>query len=265
MKTLLFFITITFSALSTFAEIVDVVILHTNDIHSQFAYENALLGTIQELREKYPESLLLDAGDVFESKVPKALMSEGLAVVDLMNQAGYDGITLGDNAFDGFSLQEIRDCIVRFQFPVLSANLVEADTGDPIALPYWIYSLQKATIAVIGIYNEEALNQAGVLIADPYKVTKYYVTKIKKLVDCVVLLSHQGLKNDRIMAERIEGIDVIVGGSSQKVLKQPEKVGNTIIVQAGAYAQFVGVLELQVDTTLNQIHAWQGYLKSTKE
>jgi 2',3'-cyclic-nucleotide 2'-phosphodiesterase (5'-nucleotidase family) len=250
-------------ALPANAEMVEVVLFHTNDFHCSFPNEAAVIETIASLRERHPHSILLDAGDMFESKVPKALISQGKAVVDFMNQAGYDGMTLGDNAFDGFSIQQIQECMRRFSFPVLSANLVVRESGEPLALPYWIYTVNGAKIGVIGIYDEEPLTEAGLFIANALVSVRHYAKLIKNHVHCVVVLSHAGIKKDRQLARSVPDVNVIVGGSSQIPLFEPEKVRNAVIVQAGAYGEYVGVLQIKMNLDQNYIVSYEGRLEPT--
>jgi len=200
---------------------------------------------------------------MFESKNPKALLSRGEAVVEFMNRAGYDGMTLGDNAFTGFSLEDIQRCMKRFRFPVLSANLIIAESNEPLALPYWIYHCGKASIGVIGVYDEENLSHAGIAVAKAKTVVRYYIEKLKDKVDCLVVLSHEGLEKDRKLAESEKGIDVIIGGSSNAELFTPEVVEESLIVQAGSLGKYVGVLLLHIDLESNKIRSWKGWLQPT--
>jgi 2',3'-cyclic-nucleotide 2'-phosphodiesterase (5'-nucleotidase family) len=69
----------------------------------------------------------------------------------------------------------------------------------------------------------------------------------------VVLLTHLGLDRDKKLAAAVPGIDVIVGGHSHTVVTDPVVVGRTIIVQAGYYGLYLGVLELAVDEKTGRI------------
>jgi 5'-nucleotidase / UDP-sugar diphosphatase len=67
--------------------------------------------------------------------------------------------------------------------------------------------------------------------------------------DVVVLVSHMGTYEEKNLAMLIPGIDVIIGGHSHD-LNYPPIIGapnNTIIVQAGAYGEYLGDLELKYD------------------
>jgi len=69
----------------------------------------------------------------------------------------------------------------------------------------------------------------------------------------VVVLSHLGAEEDKKLAKEVDGIDVIVGGHSHTIMEHGEKVGNTIVVQAGSLGRFVGDLELDVDPSSKKI------------
>ena len=62
----------------------------------------------------------------------------------------------------------------------------------------------------------------------------------------VVVLSHLGLSGDKKLAEAVEGIDVIVGGHSHNRMTKAERVGDTLIVQAGAHGSDLGRLDLTI-------------------
>lgn len=259
-----FFLLILFqlTALAHAQDARDVVILHTNDFHSRFAQAKPLIETIRNLRRQYPHSILLDAGDAFEGDVSRVRETRGMAVVEFMNEAGYDGMTLGDNAFEALSISDVRKCIQSFNFPVLSSNLLDERDANPFALPYWVYTINRITLGVIGVFDED--EHAGVKIVNPIAVARHYIDLLKNKVDCVILLTHQGLKKDREMAEKIPGIDVIIGGSTQVALESPILIGTTIITQAGEYGKYVGVLQLKVNTSLNRVEAFTGELVPAK-
>ena len=69
----------------------------------------------------------------------------------------------------------------------------------------------------------------------------------------IIVLSHLGLDADKDLAQKIPGIHVIVGGHSHTALENPVVVGNTIIVQAGAYGLYLGVLKLKIDPETGRI------------
>jgi len=73
------------------------------------------------------------------------------------------------------------------------------------------------------------------------------VGELEGEVDLVVALTHIGLEQDRELAAQVEGIDLIVGGHSHTRMTEYERVGDTIIVQAGSYGRQLGLWEVTVD------------------
>jgi len=243
------------SGASARAGVAKVAILHTNDFHGGLDRADPLLESVRALRARYPESILLDAGDAFESKVPGSVETGGRAMVDFMNRAGYDGRTFGDNEFVDFRLEDVLANLKRLAFPTLSANL--RVKGEPIALPFFVYQRGGAAIAVIGVYGDhKSLARFGVEELSSKKTVQQLVSALKGKVDCVVLLSHSGAKRERGYAKAIPGIDVIVGGSTHAAL-DAEVEGETVIVRAAARGAAVGVLELEIDTDRNRVQKWR--------
>ncbi|MCP4762240.1 MAG: hypothetical protein GY870_10700 [archaeon] len=65
-----------------------------------------------------------------------------------------------------------------------------------------------------------------------------------KGIEIVILLSHSEFDDDKILAGELKKVDVIVGAHSQTLVKQPVKIGNTIIVPAGSNGAHIGILDL---------------------
>ena len=58
------------------------------------------------------------------------------------------------------------------------------------------------------------------------------------------MLSHQGSKVDRVLAQAVPGIDIIVGAHSHDEISPPERLGSTWLVQALSDAAVLGELTL---------------------
>lgn len=76
---------------------------------------------------------------------------------------------------------------------------------------------------------------------------------MRKKVDVIACLTHQGVYDDSVLAAHVPGIDVIVGGHSHTYLVNGVKVNSTQIVQAGNYGYYLGRVDLLVDTTTHSV------------
>ncbi len=233
-------------------------ILHVNDFHGfALPYKppgaDEPLGGIASLaraagrlRSEKP-TLLLAAGDMIQGNA-LANLFEGKPVVEMMNAMGFDAMAAGNHEFD-FGRETLRKRIGEARFPVLCANV----GGFDAFRPYKIFTVNGLAVAVVGIVAADTpvtthpRNVAGLSFLPPEEAVGRALEEIGGRADLVVVLSHMGFAADRALAEKVRGIDVIVGGHSHTKVERPARVGDTIIVQAWEHAKALGVLDLVVD------------------
>ena len=251
---------------------VDLTILHINDFHGYLLPtpgKDGKPGTggmayiakmVSRERAKNPEgTLLLAAGDMFQG-TPISNLFRGKPVIEAMNLMGFDAMALGNHEFD-WGMEAFQDLTQAAVFPFLAANQIDANGNLlPGVKPYILLHKKGLRIAVIGVispethYTTKPGNLRGYRVIAPEKVLPPVIEKLKKDgTGLVIVLSHMGLDVDREMASLISGIDLIVGGHSHTEVKTTVVVGPTIIVQAGYYGQYLGVLKIVVDTTARKI------------
>jgi 5'-nucleotidase / UDP-sugar diphosphatase len=247
-----------------------VTILHTNDMHSQYVPMPAFwvdknpkpeIGgmialdyLIRKNRDIYPNSLLLDAGDMLTGtplskiKVNGAL---GGGFAEMMNVLNYDAFTIGNHEFDG-GQENIAHLLNTMQFDVLSANFF-LNNKQVAKKSYNIYRVGNIRIGVIGLimdYVHDVVpkkHTANVTITDPAETAQKIINEIDSKTDLIVLLVHQGEDYDRQLTTQLKNVDVIVGGHSHTRITKLEKHNGIIVVQAGSKTQYLGRLTLDVE------------------
>ncbi len=212
-----------------------------------------LAALINQERSAYPDrTLLLDSGDAWYGSAI-TLMTEGRAGVEVMNAIGYDAMTLHWE----FNLgkETLLQRIAEANFAVLAQNLVDTDFEDRILEPSIIKEMNGLRVAVVGEAYPFSLLTTEDRDANPEMRMGYRDVELQEEidrlrqeegVDLVILLSHMGYAQDKAMAERLNGVDVIVGGHTHDILWQPEQVGETLILQGGSHGKFLGRLDLEV-------------------
>ena len=141
------------------------VILHTNDTHSQiFPISEQLPDTmkagrggfirriamLKEERQKHPDLLYFDSGDFWQGSA-YFTMFKGDAEIGLMNLMGIDASTLGNHEFD-FGLDNLAEMLKKANFPILCANY--DFTGTPmegITKPWIIIKRNGVKIGVFAV------------------------------------------------------------------------------------------------------------------
>ena len=81
---------------------------------------------LQQFRKENPDVLLFDCGDISQG-TPYYNMFKGEVEVTLMNEMGYDAMTIGNHEFD-FGLDNMARLFKLAKFPVECANYDLDDT-----------------------------------------------------------------------------------------------------------------------------------------
>jgi 5'-nucleotidase/UDP-sugar diphosphatase len=251
----------------------EIRILHLNDFHG-FAEpyrpfgSSELLGGIaylaakaKELRKEKP-TLLLAAGDMIQGH-NWANLSQGESVIELMNAMGFDAMVVGNHEFD-FGSEALKKRIAEARFPILGANV----EGLQALKPFIVKELSGIKVAIVGLVTSETpisthpRNVAGFRFLPVEEVSARYIQELKGRADLILFLTHLGHAADRILAEKVEGIDVIVGGHSHTKVAKPVRLGQTLIVQAWEHGKALGVLDLKIQD--GKIAGFDGHLEEIR-
>ena len=239
-----------------------ITILHVNDVHGRVELDEregamgfGILKTkVDELRAANPNTLLLNAGDTSHGTTIVNI-SEGAAMIDLMNLVGFDVLVPGNHDFNyGYKrLLELRDMA---EFPVVAANVVNEADESLYFEPYTIKELDGVKVGIFGLATDETKfkshprNTEGVGFTNAVEASKKMVAKLKEEgADVIIALAHLGIEGTTTMtskevAEQVEGIDLIVDGHSHEILDKA--VEGTLIVQADSYTKNIGMVDIQI-------------------
>jgi len=231
-----------------------VVLLHSNDIHSRLEHAAKIASFIAEERRSYGNErvLAVDCGDHMDRMRVETEGSDGLVNVELLNQAGYEVITLGNNEGLTYSSQTISDAYTdRAQFAVVCANMHDAANGEQPEwlLPSTIIDKNGLQIGIIGVTAafSDFYSLLGWEVSDPFTAVQEQTAQLREKVDVLVVMSHLGISLDKQMAEKLEGIDLILGAHTHHLLEEPIIIGETTICAAGKFGEYIGRVEIGID------------------
>ena len=193
-----------------------VTLVHTNDFHNHLTEAQA--ARLEDRRREIEgRGLLLDAGDAV-SAGNITYRPGGEPILDVMSDAGYDAMAVGNREFH-FTQAGFCSTLSRARFPVLSANVrpLRADTTLPV-VPSITRTLNGGVrITVFGLtvpmITERMLARkvSAYVFDEPIATAARLVPALRHECDVLVCLSHIGLARDRELAQRVPGIDVIIG------------------------------------------------------
>ena len=260
-----------------------ITILHTNDTHSQiepfdtshhkFANKGGVArraSLVQKVRKENPNTLLLDAGDIFQG-TPYFNYFGGEIEFKLMSLLKYDAATMGNHDFDN-SIEGFHHQLPNANFDFVCANYDFKNTIlNTLVKPYKIFFKDGIKIGVFGLGIElhnlvspELFKETNYL--DPIEITKDITRELKENENCdlIICLSHLGYhyKNtqkvsDLKLAAATKDIDLIIGGHTHTFLPKPTLVKNlddeTVLVnQVGAYGVNLGRIDFYFDKKNNK-------------
>lgn len=233
-------------------------ILHTNDIHSHFEYWPQIHRFLQTKRQEFEEKgesvFIFDIGDHVDRSNPFTEGTTGKGNIELLNEAGYDAVTIGNNEGITMSKTALSSLYDEANFDVVVGN-IRHENG---VMPKWakaskVYTTSSgSTVGIIGAtaYYQQFYNALGWEILPAREQLKVEAEKIK--TDLLICLSHLGLPEDRLLAEETN-IDVILGAHTHHVLPEGEKVNHSLLAATGKFGDFVGHVMIQLNTETSEI------------
>ncbi|WP_431027685.1 bifunctional metallophosphatase/5'-nucleotidase [Lysinibacillus sp. LZ02] len=240
-------------------------IFHTNDLHSHFEYWLRMQTFIKEQRRllasKGEVSFLVDIGDHLDRSNIYTEATLGKGNIQLLNEAEYDVVTIGNNEGITLSFEELSSLYETAQFDVVVANLNAIERDNPNWLkPYSILTTVYGTkIAVIGATAQfdvfyRTLNWE---VTEPRKALILLVQQLRKEVDIIVCLSHLGITDDELLAKECPDLDVIFGAHTHHVFPQGKHVNGVLLTGGGKFGQFTGHLTILYDHDQKHIESME--------
>jgi 5'-nucleotidase len=230
-------------------------ILHTNDLHGR-VHELARIATlVKHIRQKVTEAgghcLYLDAGDSEDTTLIESALTRGSSMNALLKAAGCDQVALGNAIPLRYGPQAVAKLAEYFGKPILCANLLDAQNNQIIGLqPLVKLEIDGLKIAIIGVTAPLGLYKDvfHCVCRDPVEIFPELISETKAAgAGLIIALTHIGSKNDVELAEKVNGIDLIIGGHDHKRIHPPMLVNNTLIAQSGQYGEALGRLDLVID------------------
>jgi 2',3'-cyclic-nucleotide 2'-phosphodiesterase/3'-nucleotidase len=272
-----------------------ITILLTSDIHGfmlpiQYANNEAtgngfarIAALINRERTENRDVLLIDNGDLIQG-TPLAYHHARLdaasenPMIQCLNKMNYDAAVIGNHEFN-YGLPLLHKAMSESAFPWLSANIIDARSGEPFFGPgYLLKSFEQGpTIAVLGLTTdyipnwEKAEHIAGLRFEPVLQAASKWVAFLReeKQADVVVVSYHGGIERDvetgeptepltgenvgYALCREVEGIDVLLTGHQHREIAGKQINGVTVI-QPGSQGTFLGKVQLTLEQTAS---GWQ--------
>jgi len=235
---------------------ITLTLLHINDHHSHLDAEKVPLlldiggkredvlverggfprvtTAMRELAQKSANVLKIHSGDASTGDLYFTL-TEGKADAALMNTVCFDSFTLGNHEFDNTDagIKKLMGYLHHSpcSTPILSAN-VRFGKSSPMygakspeaILPSVIVDREGEKVGIIGLTvagktKHSSRPNADTTFLDEAETAQKEIDRLQALgVNKIILATHVGYKRDQELAQKLSGVDVIVGGDSHSLL-----------------------------------------------
>jgi 2',3'-cyclic-nucleotide 2'-phosphodiesterase (5'-nucleotidase family) len=224
-------------------------IYHTSDLHDR----RHIAGPIAALRAAKP-GLYADCGDSLRGS--QTVFHRREPILAELDRAGVDVQAMGNREFH-YLLAAVRARVTQMHHPFVCANLIDTrgrslpfqpdltlrrvdDDGTAWSLRFFgllvvQYPPGSAWERLFGWRFLDPIETAARIAADTPEGTT------------LIALSHLGLRHDRLLAQQVPRLELILGGHSHDTLAEPEIAGGVPIVHAGPYGAYASRTELVKD------------------
>jgi 2',3'-cyclic-nucleotide 2'-phosphodiesterase (5'-nucleotidase family) len=265
-----------------------ITLLHTADIHSQlhihdefflengknvfkkrggFATMKTMINTLRNQNKS--NTLVIDGGDCFQGG-GVAAMSEGKAIVPLMNNIGYDIMLPGNWEVvygkemmmkDMFAYDGVKVCANMYH------NTKDELNGDLIFPPYFVKYIGGIKLGFIG-YNDPLTPKRqspayseGIKFTTPELNVAKYIKILREYEQCdmVFLLTHMGLAQQVGLANlpEVKGVDYILGADTHERVRTPIQGVHTKVTEPGAFGSFIAQMDIVIENGEVKDHSYQ--------
>ncbi|MBQ9042974.1 MAG: 5'-nucleotidase C-terminal domain-containing protein [Eggerthellaceae bacterium] len=259
-------------------------IIHTNDTHGHDmevaatanSEGNFSMAAIPQLKADWEakgyEVLIVDSGDATQG-TPLVDQSNGEAGITFMNACGYAAMAVGNHEFDR-GPDELAAYEKLAEFPLLSANVLDAKTGELRFKPNTIVELVGGTkVGLFGLTTpstmtttKPAMNKDFRFLGgeELYECAQKQVDELRAQgADLVVCLGHLG--NTELckpstsieVLNNVKGIDLFLDGHDHELVEQ--EVAGTLLVETGCYMHNIGLVAIDEGMPANNSIAYGSY------
>ncbi len=253
---------------------ITIAVAATADVHGRiYPYEYAIDSAdsdagysmtypfIKELRDEYPNALIIDVGDTVQDNSAELFNDMDIhPMVECMNMMAYDVWVPGNHEFN-FGLPFLERNLEAFDGRVVCANIKNVADDTHYVLPYQIFNIEGVKVAVIGgvaphVPQWEASAPAhfqGLDFISPLQATKDAVAEIGEKADVIIAAMHmsrngqyeeENLSGAYQLAQQIPELDLIIAGHEHATYC--ELVNDTYVMEPGCYGNKISISKINL-------------------
>jgi len=208
---------------------------------------------IEAARKRQSAVLVLDAGNFLLNDMEPAVSSKGTSSIEAMNRMGYQAAALGEKDLT-LALGFLRQRVSEAKFPILSANVVAKETGQPVCDAYTIKEAQGHRVGIIGLTGQPVANiTSPYTVNEPLEALRAILPEVAGKSDFVIVLTGASAAIRREIAKSMPDVDLVISAGDEWINPPEAGAAGGLIVQAhqstaGHAGLRLGILRLSLDS-----------------
>ena len=219
---------------------------------------------VQKLKNEYPNTLLIDVGDLFQDNLAEIFINNDThPMVQALNLLKYDVWVPGNHDFN-HGLNILERNIQHFNGKVICSNIKYEDSGKNYLPPYHIFDVNGVRVAIIGAVSPhikiwEAANPdhyKNLDFLNPLDSLKQTVKNIEGQYDILVGAVHisrngeyeyEGKSGAFQIAQAIPEFDVIFAGHEHVLYSEYFNDTDTWVLEPKCYGSHVAIAKFDLE------------------
>lgn len=252
----------------------DIIVLYTNDVHCA-TEDYALLAAYRaKLISEGHTVYTVDAGDAIQGEMIGSL-TEGAAIVDIMNNVGYDFAIPGNHEFD-YMIPNLLSLAEAAEYEYLCSNFRYLPEEKDIFAPFATVEAEGKTVAFVGISTPETYSKStptyfqdengnfiySFLEDDFYETVQTAVdAAIAAGADTVIAIGHLGIAGvtegwrSVDLIANVKGIDAFLDAHAHEVIEgdtYKDAEGEDVVLSStGTKFDNIGMLTVSADGSIS--------------
>ncbi len=255
----------------------EIIILHTNDTHCAIEDGLGFAGVAAykaDMEDIYGEDFvtLVDAGDAVQGG-PLGTLTEGEALIEIMNTVGYDYMAPGNHEYD-YGMDQFFNLMSMSNATILSCNFVDLTTNTTPFDGYAIEDYDGVQVAYVGITTPDTISSSDptsfqdengnyIYSFSQESTGELLYSTVQDAIDSalsdgadyVVAIAHLGTDesvwSSLEVIENTTGIDVFIDGHSHSTVDGDEVLNEdgevVILSQTGSKFENLGKIIINTD------------------
>jgi len=200
------------------------------------------------LLEETRPSLRVDAGDAIAGAGDHHVI-QYRHVLRAFADMRFHALNLGRREA-ALSAETLRGLVADAPVPLLSANLVDSQTQEPIARPWRQVKIGEVTYGIIGIVDPRSVSEtglgAGLQLLDPASAIGKHLPELKQGADVLVLLAFAKEEQMKALAAQFFEFQLILGGDVPQPSQEPLQANRSFLLATTNQSRALGYFEAKL-------------------